>query len=170
MFYVTRTTYVGPNPGDERNSDFDYISIRTAPALTNSSQEPCFNGWCGTTDDLSVHAYGEYETLMAARAFIRQRWGDTRDTDRNGEPFEREDEHTVEVYRLGRYTPMSESHTADWLAEAIARDIAADTSDARIDELLARYQADANAEGYALHKFADQLLREARDEMKQARE
>lgn len=64
MFYVVKyTDLIGGGK---------CVEIRTAPAKTNLSHEPRVQGWCGTSDGISVFAHGEYPTLTDAREAARR--------------------------------------------------------------------------------------------------
>lgn len=75
--YVILNNYVGPNRSEHR----DYYAITSTPQRTNMSHEERIEGWLGTTNDWSVQAMGEFETIDAAREAItghnenaRQNW------------------------------------------------------------------------------------------------
>lgn len=164
MYYIIETNYVGPN--HDQHVDADRIEISTTPAITNRSHEIRLDGWCGTTNDWAVYAHGEYATIEAARAAIAEKFGDVRDRDANGYSFESDDEDVVEVYKPGKYTPMSSQATADWAYEGIQSDIEADTTDERIAELVAAYEAEANSCGYTLHSDLEDFMKERRRELR----
>lgn len=167
MYYIIETCYVGPNQNQDRYVDFDKIEISLSPATTNSSHEVCISGWCGTTDDFSVHAHGEYSTLEEARAAISERFGgEVRKCDANGDSFEPDQEDVVEVYKPGKYAPMSSESTADWAYDAIQADIAADTTDERIAELVTIYETEANNNGYTLNSHLEDFMQERRQELR----
>jgi hypothetical protein len=170
MYYVIETKYVGPNKGQDQYVDVDKIEISTSPAITNSSHEERTDGWCGTTDDWAVYAHGEYDTIEEARAAIIEKFGEVRDSDPNGDRFESDDEDVVETYKPGKFAPMSSHATADWAYEGIQSDIEADTSDERIAELVAMYEAEANSMGYTLHGDLEDFMYERRQELRVERE
>lgn len=158
MFYIVKTTWVGPA---DNHFDADTIEIRTEPARTNQSNEIKLHGWCGTTNDWSVYALGEYETIEAARAAITAEFGEVRKGD-DGESFG----SAVETYKEGKYKPLSESDTSEWLHAAIKEDVTADMNDAAITTLAERYETDANNEGFTLYG-AEDLILGRRDEMRE---
>lgn len=164
MYYVIETNYAGPN--HDQHVDSDRIEICSAPAITNSSREERIEGWCGTTNDWAVYAHGEYETIEEARAAIAEKFGEVRDSNPNGESFESWDEDVVEVYRPGKYAPMSRQGTADWAWEGIQADIGADTTDERIAELVAIYEAEANSHGCTLDSDLDEFMKKRRQELR----
>lgn len=168
MYYIVETKYVGPNPHDHRFVDADRIEISTSPAYTNSSHEKCTEGWCGTTNDWSIHAHGEYETIEEARDAITQIFGEVRDSDLNGHSFESDDTDVLEVYKQGRYEPMSRDATADWTYEGIMLDITAETTDERICQLVDEYEKEANAQGYTLHSDLEIFMEQRRQELQES--
>jgi hypothetical protein len=172
MYYIVEQNYVGPNRDEDQYVDADRIEIRTSPAIANRSRRPRTEGWCGTTNDWAVYAHGQYTTIEDARAAIADIFGDARDCDAHGHRFESDDDAVVEVYRPGKYAPMSSQATADWAYDAIRSDITADTTDERITELVAEYEAAANAEGYTLDGDLEYIMRarrqELRDELEEA--
>lgn len=164
-FYIIETNYVGPNR--DQHVDADKIEISTSPALTNILHEERTQGWCGTTNDLAVYAYGEYDTIEEARAAIDAEFGEVRRGDNEGNGFESsDDESVVETYKPGRYAPMSRQATFDWAYDSIEADIEADTTDERIEELVAEYEADANFNGYTLDSGLEDLMNERRQELR----
>lgn len=166
MYYVIETIYAGPDPSQDQYADADTIDIRTTPALTNLSKESRLEGWCGTTHDWAVYAHGKYATIEEARAAITEKFGTVRDSDL-GEDDEYEYEGVVEVYKPGKYTPMSSQATEDWSYEAIQADIEADTTDERIDELVAEYEDNANSDGYTLDSdYLSELMEQRRQELR----
>ena len=162
MYYIIKTSYVGPN--QDQNIDADTIDIRTVPAKTNMSHEVKINGWCGTTNDWSVHAYGEYETLELARNAINDIFGDVRDAD----PYDLgEDPDVVESYKIGQYIPMSEEETGDWVYEPMRSEIHADTTDEDITQFIAECESNANAEfGATLDSSVEDMVKQYRQELR----
>lgn len=169
MYYVIETKYVGPNQTQDRYVDADTIEISTSPAITNCSHEERTEGWCGTTNDRAVYAHGAYATIEAARAAITEKFGDVRDSDPNGDRFESDDDDVIETYKPGKYEPMSRQATADWAYEGIQNAIAADTSDARIAELVAEFEAEANSQGYTMDGDLADFMHERRQELRDQR-
>ena len=149
MFYVIETNYAGPNPLDSRYIDANTIVISTSPATTNSSKVVRLEGWCGTTNDWAVYAHGEYSSVEQARDAITAIFNNVRSGDANG-AFASDDEAIIAVYKPGRFAPMTKEHTGDWAHDGIEADIDASTTDARITELVAEYEAEANSEGFTL--------------------
>lgn len=97
MYYIIETIYVGPNQNQDEYVDADRIEISTSPATANMSHEKRTEGWCGTTNDWSVYAHGEYATIEEARAAITEKFGEVRESD--GDSFESDDEDVVETYK-----------------------------------------------------------------------
>lgn len=165
MYYVIETNYVGPNQTQDQYVDADKIEISTSPAITNSSHEVRLEGWCGTTNDWAVYAHGEYATIEAARVAIAEKFGEVRGADADGYSFESDNADAVETYKPGKFAPMSSQATADWAYAGIQSDIAADTTDERIAELVAEYEADANRNGYTLDSDLEDFMRQRRQEL-----
>lgn len=170
MYYIIETNYAGPNQTQDKYVDANKIEISTSPAITNSSSyEECTDGWCGTTNDWAVYAHGEYATIEEARAAITEIFGEVRDSNANGDSFKSYDEDVVETFKPGKYEPMSRSATADWAYGGILSDIDADTTDERIAELVAEYEAEANNNGCTLDSdlvdFMQERRQERRDEL-----
>lgn len=167
MFYVINQIYIGPNQDDERYVDADTIQVWTTPARTNSSKEERIEGWCGTTNDWSLHAHGEYPTIEAATAAVMEKFGPVRTHDggdRFGNPYD--DDEVVAVFKPGKYRPMSREHTGDWAYSSVLTDITADTTDERIQALVTEYEADANSEGHTLHSSLGEIMKERREELR----
>jgi len=166
MYYIIETNYVGPNQNQDQYADVDKIEISASPAITNSSREERTDGWCGTTNDWAVYAHGEYVTIEQARAAITEKFGEVRPSDANGDSFESDDEGALETYKLGKYAPMSSQATADWAYEGIRSDIKAETTDSRISELVAEYEAEANSHGCTLDSDLEGYMQERRAELR----
>lgn len=166
MYYIVETSYVGPNRSQSDCVDLDKIEIRTSPTTGNMSREECTEGWCGTTNDWAVYAHGEYATIEEARAAIAEKFGEVRDSDAEGCPFEADDKDVVETYRPGKYAPMSSQATADWAHEIIRSEIRADTTDERIRELVEDCESEANSIGYTLHSDLESLMRRHRQDLR----
>ncbi|EDB4569479.1 hypothetical protein A7C82_17275 [Salmonella enterica subsp. enterica serovar Panama] len=166
MYYIIETNYVGPNQTQDQYVDVDKIEISTSPAITNSSHEKRTEGWCGTTNGWAVYAHGEYATIEEARAAITAKFGEVRDSDHNGDGFESDDESVVEIYKPGKYARMSLQATAEWAYAGIQSDIEANTTDERIVELVAEYEAEANSDGYTLDINLEGFMRKRRQELR----
>lgn len=168
MFYVIEINYIGPRHLEE-HLDLDTIEIKTRPALTNMTKEERIQGWCGTSNDWSVEAHGEYATVEDARAAITEKLGEVRESDIYGDIFETNDpdvDDVVFVCKPGRYHPLPRQASADMVAE---REIEAEMPDEELYELYLRYEDDANREGYTLSRdavlaYMKELRQELRDE------
>ena len=170
-YYIIETSYVGPNQEQEQYIDADLIEISAVPARTNSSHEVRIEGWCGTTNDYSVHAHGEYPTLEAALAAVAEKFGDVRDSDPNGDRFESDDEDALEIYRPGKYTPMGREATGNWIYDGLKIDVTADTTDERLTELVNEYNAIAHDDGYTLDlPYAERMAAKYRDDLREEAE
>lgn len=162
-FYVITSTYSGPNRG--QHIDDDTVEIWSTPARRNMSGEVITQGWAGTTNDWSLNAHGEFDTYEDALQSILSQW-DVRDADRYGDEFSSDDKDVLAVFKPGQYIPMNSEDTASWIFEALQSDIFADTTDERIEELVAEYEASANAEGYTLEGDTEDLMVERRQELR----
>lgn len=172
MFYVIETQYVGPNQLDAKHIDSHVFEVATISARTNSSHEVRTEGWCGTTNDWAVYAHGEFARQESAEDWIKTRlsgdgWRED-DLDDLGitDPQSMEDEENgvVARFRPGRYIPMTADATGDWIADGLD-DIEADTTDERIDEIIAECQEEVRtAVGCELDEDA---LREAIESRRQ---
>lgn len=159
--YVIEEAYVGPN--QDQNIDASVIKITTEPARTNSSNEICTDGWCGTTGDWSVTARGEYESEEKAKAFIDQFYDNgTRDAD-----LDENDPSIVAMYKIGKYEPMEKEATGDFIYYSLHGSVSASTTDDEIDALVDEWEREANSQGCTLtgaHEMAigcrDELLEE----------
>lgn len=125
MYYITEINYVGPNP--EQHIDADRIEIVTEPPRENMSKEICIDGWCGTTNDWSMYAHGEYETPEAAEAAVETIFGECRELSL---PWKNED--AVRCYKQGRLARYGWAETVWWCSDRVFVEIAADTTDEQI--------------------------------------
>ena len=166
MYYIIETNYVGPNANQDRYADVDTIEIRTEPARTNMSREIRLEGWCGTTDNFSVHAHGEYPTIEAAREAIAAKFGVVRDRDPEGSKFETEpgDTTIVELYKPGRYAPLVGEALTNWIWPGIKEDIGASTPRSRFSDLIDDYLDSLNDEGYTFDRArVEEMLEDRRN-------
>lgn len=171
MYYIIESEYVGPNP--DEMVDEDRILITTAPALVNTNQEPCISGWCGTTNDISITAHGEYRTRAEAEKAMSDIFGDVRSSNVEWEPWLAMDsdddpaDHLVAVYRPGACQPLSQSATEDWVSTALDQ-IQADTTDEQLEELEEELEAEANEQGMTLYRESlGSLLERKRGELRE---
>jgi len=160
MYYIIETNYVGPNAA--QHVDADTIEITTVPAVSNSTGQVRLNGWCGTTNDWSVHAHGSYATLSDAMSAIEDLFNEVRDCNPNGDPFLSDDPTVVHVYRPGAYAPMGIQETGEWLSSGFSESILVQTTDEQISALLHDWEAEANHQGYTLHRRAIDLAHDYR--------
>jgi|SRR5690625_509905 len=166
-YYIVAHNYVGPNQNDDQYFDIDDIKICTKPATTNMSGEIRTEGWCGTTDDWSVHAHGEYDSLDAARDAIVKMFGVVRrvDTDLTdiGTDWYYESVGMVEAYKEGEFAYCTVDKTHELIYESVVNDIDEHTSDDVIDVLVKEYTEDLNENGYAPHASLRDILIDYRD-------
>lgn len=175
MFYIIEKKYVGPNQGESKYVDEHYIYISKEPARTNSSNEIKIKGWCGTTNDYCVNAYGEYASLDDARKAIKEIFGEVRDRDLDtGELFieDLEDDSVIEVYKPGKYVPMSLESIINFVDSEVHEDdnFGPDVSDEEIEKLAKKLEKQANELGYTAKKVIvgaiERVLFEMRDNMR----
>lgn len=152
MFYVISRQYVGPNPSSDDFVDASTVEIWTVPATTNKSGEVRLFGWCGTTGDWSTNAHGGFATVALAEAAISEEFGEVRSTDENGVPFAVKDETMLAVFKKGKYKPLSDMETGDWLSGELHQDAIPFilTKDAQ-ESLAMAMEACAQSEGLTLH-------------------
>lgn len=135
-YYIVETSYTGPNQQDHLNDDT--IEIRTSPAVNNQSQEPCIEGWCGSTEDWTVHAYGEYDTLLDAQCAILNAFDPVRfadqDYDLSGNIGQNFTDDTKEIYRKGKFPLLSKADTVEYYYDSVQGDIQVDMTDDQIAE------------------------------------
>ena len=166
MFYLVTKVYVGPNQ-DDRYLNSDVIEVWNEPARTNSSNEVLINGWCGTSNDWSIRAYGEYETLQEALDEMHDSF-DVREY--QYEDWSSDDsfigDHVVERYYLGKYYDMSAEGTAIWVYEYMVKDITAETTDDQIEELLRKYEDECYSENWSPHPCLVDCLYEYRQDLR----
>ena len=116
-FYVIEYT-------DETSNDlnFDHVVISAEPARTNSSNEVRIEGWCGTTDDISVHARGMYDSIEAARTFNKAHYTEgVREVD----DFYTNGDTIIAKFLLGRYETLDSEATAAFVYDQLMERIGA---------------------------------------------
>lgn len=150
MYYVIEKSYVGPNQKQDCYVDVSHVDICTFHAVTNGSHEERINGWCGTTNDWSVNAYGEYASIEAARSAIADIFGDVREFNIDGDYFEFDDESVVESYKFGKYIPLSSEESFDWAYGGIAVHIHVGMTDKQVEEYVVALEEEANKNGFTL--------------------
>lgn len=160
MFYVISHIYCGPNKNSRTLIDADTVEIWSEPAQTNLSKEVCIEGWCGTSNDWSLTAYGAFDTLEKARAYIDENW-DIRELDSKSDSFIDYSfgEFVVAKFKVGQYAMMPDDEVADWAYQGLISDISIDTTDAQIAELAQEYEKDANTYGSSvIHCIKDVMI------------
>lgn len=169
MFYIIETNYVGPN--QDQHCDADLVRIQTEPGRTNSSHKERTEGWLGTTNDWAEYAHGEYDTIEEARAAVEEQFGPCREREIGTDPFNDDpDGCVVAVFKIGQYEQMSREATGDWIYEGLRAEVTADTTDEQIEQLIEKWEAECNSEGYTLDGRAEDMAREYRDERIAARD
>ena len=157
-FYLITETYTGPNM--DQHIDEDVIQIRTEPARTNSSGEIRISGWCGTTDDWSVHAHGEYDSIEAAKAAIKERFDAVRPCE-----VDLDDDVVVNAYLPGEHIPMTSQQTGDWIFDSLLA-VTANSTDEDLGRLAARLEHEAREDGLKLHSDLIDMLKDHRSELR----
>lgn len=100
----------------ERNS-VETIEIRTAPGRKNMSQEPCIEGWLGTTNNVRRDALGEFDSLEACKAAMLEQYNALHD-------LEVDDySDAIEIWGIGRAPTVDADVSRAWVWDA-ARDLA----------------------------------------------
>jgi len=157
MYYVIETEFVGPNQREK--VDTDYLEISSEPATKNGNGAPCVFGWCGTTNDWSETAHGEFDTLEDAEKYISENWETREWEDGRDLPGER----TVKAYKVGKFAPMSYEACVEWLYN-VGKDLTADTTDEKLQALAEEEREVCESEhGYSLD-YAELVLSEYREE------
>lgn len=162
MFYLIVEKYVGPNTRSA------VATIRTAPGRKNMSNAICVDGWLGTTNDTDRHAYGEFETIEAARAAAKE-LGYT-------EGLELSDDagaHVVEIY-VSPEAARDQWDAYDWFLNGLGRagtcaefGITAETEDDDLEAAIERAIDEARNENAELHG-TEALFYELRNQLRDA--
>jgi hypothetical protein len=135
------------------------VSIQTVSACNNMSGAERLNGWCGTTNDIAVHAHGEYNTIDGARAAMYERFGSMHLINDDCS-----DPDVVEEYGIGKYPVMDEDATEDFCYDGMRDDIHGNTTDAEIADLVETYREAARQEvGCELSPLIEAILTAYRD-------
>lgn len=157
MFYVVSRDYIGVDQGDAQFVDASSIEITHDP------------GDCETThNDWVNRLLGEFSTLEEARSFINGCFGEdirrvTAYSDfRPEEGADSIDGDSIELYKPGRYAPMTEDETEDWIFEGVQNHVDSATSDDEVSDLLCDFEAGANEEGLTLNANAREVIEQAR--------
>ena len=171
-YYLILSEYVGPNSKDSRGNiigDSRIMGIYTSPGITNSSHEARVGGWLGTTNDESLTAYGEFNSMESAR----------RDAHRLGFTERRSTDDD-------EFSPISDDLVEEWLTPAAAREqwdaddyfhgccsrdvtidtygINANTTDDELDLIIEQVEAEAEIAGVELHGLT-KLFHGLRDDL-----
>lgn len=158
-YYIIEQEYVGPNRQDHLNDHA--VVVSTEPATTNSSHEIRVKGWCGTTNDWSVNAHGEYDSIEAAEAAIAEIFGDVRlENDESG--IRDEEDTVVRAYVVGKFPEMDDEEIATAYWDDVKRFVKSDTTDDEIDTWVKACVAEALNDEYivsagSLANFARQI-------------
>lgn len=158
-YYVISSEYVGPN-SDGRHLNAGRVYICTQPARKNMSNEICTDGWCGTTNDVSVYAHGVYGSIEEARDVVRARF-EIRDVEVDGAA--RGDYSAVEAWGIGRDEQMDAESSSMWVQDV---EVTALTTDEGISVLVDEANDLCEDEGFALDTdAATKYLTETRNDL-----
>lgn len=137
-FYVIEYTDI-----TTQNPNFDHVVISEEPERTNMSNEVRTDGWCGTTNGTCVHARGEYDSIEAARTFIKAHYTEgVREVD----DFYTNGDTIIAKFLLGRYETLDSEATAAFVYDELMERIGADSSDDEIRTFADDMERAANAE------------------------
>jgi hypothetical protein len=147
-YYIVSTEYVGPV---DRNSDpsDEVYQIQTEPEHYNGGDRGvCTDGWAGTTNDVSVHAHGEHETLeeaeKALQAILDALPGGYRELEVDDYD---EMQGVLAKYAVGDCEPYGYESTMNYINNGCAEwDIGPFTSDAEIEERVEEACSQARAD------------------------
>ena len=169
MFYPITDCYGGPNRSDPKNIYGEDVGhIATEPATGNCRPyRSIVDGWCGTTNDWSKHAHGEFETREEAEAVLTDR-GLTYSCEPGWE-----EQQGVEYFTT-REGAADHWQAEDWLHDARGEmGITATTNDSDLLILAERYESeaeevtDSNPAGVVLVGTMN-YLRSIRDELRES--
>lgn len=173
MFYLIVSEYVGPNKLDSTGAiigDSAVASITTECGRTNMSREKRSNGWLGTTNDNSVTAHGEFDTIDEARGAAA-----TLGYTQPYEPDENEYDSAVVEQWVSESAARDQWDAGNWFLNGLgsagtcaAYGITADTTD---DELAAAAdvaETEAIDEQNAELHGTFELFAELRDELRES--
>ena len=132
-YYVIETENVGPN--SDEHLDEHTFGISTKPATTNQSHEPRINGWCGTTNDWSVDAHGEFDSYVDALDKIREL---TKNEGFRDDPdfSQDDDESIVARFIAGSKPRLNAEQTADYFYSGIRELVRADMTDEEVEAFI----------------------------------
>lgn len=162
MFYVIRSEYVGPNTTDSKGNiigDSVEIMITTQCGEKNLSREECTNGWLGTTNDISLDACGEFETLELAVAYVKS----------GGFTCEKESEEhdpTVLSTWISEAANRDNMDASDWYINGLGADgtiaefgLTADSTDEELSKMVEKADQEAANENIELFNTIKMLER-----------
>lgn len=168
MFYIITTEYVGPNKRDSKNNiigDSCVAEILSKCPRTNCSNEPRISGWLGTTNDISVTAHGEFDTIEEARDAVKS-LGYSEPVDKN--EF---DCDVIESY-VSAAAACDQWDADDWFHNLSSHDdtcaafgITTKSSDSDIRKAVGSAHDEAFAQNVELHG-TEKLFFELRDELR----
>lgn len=166
-FFLIESEYTGPNQRDSHGNwigDSRVMTITTTPGTTNLSHEERTDGWLGTTNDNSVTAHGEFDTIEEARAAAHE-MGFTEQSD-----VEYPDDDELEFW-ITPEAAKSQWDAGDWF-DGLGRNgtcteygITAETTDDELEEAVDTAENEDCASDVVLHGTL-KLFTELRDELR----
>ncbi len=161
MYQLIEKLYVGIDQDMARHSDADRIEIKRLPFdeedVLNDTGHYRLLDW-------SVTVYGCYPSLAEATAAVKTVFGEVRTLDPRGNAFESTDAEVVAVFKPGKYYPVGLQGTQNIMAETIAKDVNAFTTDNEIDELLVAYHGFSNRNGFVFHRALRDMMIKQREQ------
>lgn len=83
-YYVVEHRYLGNNEQMNVIKNENVVEIRMFPAYSNGGVKPCLHGWCSSTQNWIIFAYGAYPTLKEARDFILKNFSGAKEVELDG--------------------------------------------------------------------------------------
>lgn len=174
-FYVSTSSYVGPRPDEQEDSEV--VRISTTPCRHASNGTVVVDGYCGAYGEHSTTAHGSYDTIEAARHYVEN---DLLDGDWRSIPDQDEgadycvDPSIVAVYMPGAVPTMTREQSLNALGDLSDAGVVASSTDEEIAEAAERWNAemvqmigsrlDLAAVREAAMEYRDELVREAAHE------
>jgi len=172
-FYLILSEYVGPNRKDSRGhwiGDSRVMNICSRAGRTNSSRQELINGWLGTTNDNSLTACGEYDSIEAARSEAHRLGFTSEAVSEDEYPSIDDDDDTI-VQWISPVAAREQWDADDWFHTGCSRDdtrqnygITDKTTDDELDAIIETAEAEAEANNAEPHGL-DDLFYELRNEL-----
>jgi hypothetical protein len=171
QFFLIQSEYIGPNKKDSDGNwigDSRVMTISTVCGKTNSSHEERPDGWLGTTNDNSLTAYGEFNTLDEARA-VAHALGFTENAIDSDDDFR--DESDVEQW-ITPEANRAQWDASDWFINGLGSvgtcaeyGITAETTDDELADAVEVAEGEDCASDVVLHGTLE-LFTQLRDELR----